>query len=148
MHVAAMIWCRNISFGMLALASPLVSPGSASLVHAAEVECPLVHPRDGAVRFWGGEPLLGDARIGSTPDTIERRGDRHLDTIDYSDWEIRTGNLLCAYENGSELIVPISGLMGKCHWLERDVLRPKPVEPNTGGPITSVTLRFWCTSRP
>lgn len=119
-----------------------------SSVSAAEIECPKVHPEFSDKRLLGGEPLLGDARIGSTPDTIERRGDRHLDTIDYSELDIRTGGLMCEYEDDKQLVLRIPGVMQKCHWLERDVLRPKPVEPNTGGPITSVTLRFWCTSRP
>lgn len=111
--------------------------------YAAEVECPLVHPQHPGKRLTGGEPLLGDARIGDPPDTVERHGDRHLDTVDYGNLDIRTGAILCEYEGGVELTLAIPGIMQRCRWLERDLPRPRSVE----GP-TSVVLRLWCTYRP
>lgn len=134
--------------GILIVAGFLVGLALPHGCVAAEIECPKTHPQYQSQRFEWGEPLLGDARIGSTPDTSERRGDRHLDTIDYSSWDIQTGGLLCGYDGGAEYVVRVPGTLKLCHWLERDVLRPKPVEPNTGGPVTSITLRFWCTYQP
>lgn len=126
----------------------LLGQMAVSTTFAAEVECPRIHPQFPDKRFVTGGPLLGDAPIGSTPDTSVRRGDRHLDTIDYSELDIRTGGLMCEYDGGAELVIRVPGTLKLCHWLERDVLRPKPVEPNTGGPVTSITLRFWCTYQP
>lgn len=113
---------------------------------ALEVECPLFDPGNPSDRLLGG---------GSTEDVPEdpggnvevRRGDRWHATNLLEKWGKRDADLECIY-SGQKIVTKIPGLLLRCDWLGRDVLRPQPYPPDTGGPLETVFLRIWCTSRP
>jgi hypothetical protein len=115
---------------------------------ALETDCPLMDPENPGYRLVGAEGAQG----GNLNATIKKRGDYWHVTEITEQWNERDQNLTCQYRGpnggGREIILKVPGLMIRCDWLARDVLKPQPVEPGTGGPIEAVFLRIWCTSRP
>lgn len=113
---------------------------------AAEVDCPLADPERPEMRLLGAYQDFGGVEGGDS-DRFIKHGDRWHHTELLEKWGDRDGELVCQYL-GRELRLPVPGLMIRCDWLGRAVLRPKPVEPGTGGPTETIFLRIWCTSRP
>lgn len=123
----------------------------ATPVQAAETDCPLEDPENPGHRLNGGNPRYGGGDAGEFATRV-RRGDIWHTTDWAEKWQERNGKLVCGYRGpdggGRDLVLKVPGLLIRCDWLARDVLKPQPVEPGTGGPIEHVFLRIWCTSRP
>jgi hypothetical protein len=113
---------------------------------AFETDCPLEDPENPGHMLSGGFSSNGNFATHST-----RRGDVWHDTEILEQWQERGVTLNCQYGGpqgrGRNIVLEVPGLITRCDWLARDVLKPQPVEPGTGGPIDHVFLRIWCTSR-
>lgn len=119
---------------------------------ALETDCPLTDPENPGYRLVGGYPKY-DSEDGGDFAVEVRRGDYWHSTEHPQPWNDRAETrLACQYrgpnDGGRTIILKVPGQVIRCDWLARDVLRPQPVEPGTGGPIEAVFLRIWCTSRP
>jgi hypothetical protein len=112
-----------------------------------ETDCPLVDPENPENRLTGGWPEFGNFAT-----HFVRRGDVWHSTEILGQPIDRDTTFNCQYHGpqgrGRNIVLAVPGLMLRCDWLARDVLKPQPVEPGTGGPIEHVFLRIWCTSRP
>jgi hypothetical protein len=118
---------------------------------ALETDCPLMDPENPGYRLTGGWPTYGVADGGDFVTEVKRGDYRHATEFPQP-WDDRIGTFTCTYRGpkgeGRKIVLKIPGLMIRCDWLARNVLKPQPVEPGTGGPIEAVFLRIWCTSRP
>ncbi|WP_040475904.1 hypothetical protein [Paramagnetospirillum caucaseum] len=121
---------------------------AATPAFGAVVDCPLRNPDHPEQVLSGAGNDAGDEVDG----VEQRRGDIRHQTQYLEKWRERDTALRCTYRSPqgdhSALILMVPGLLIRCDWLAREVLRPQPVEPGTGGPIDQVYLRIWCTSRP
>lgn len=117
---------------------------TAAPAFAFETDCPLADPENPESKLAGGISSNGNFATHST-----RRGDIWHDTEMLEQWQERDVTLMCQYSGpgGRKIILKVPGLITRCDWLARDVLKPQPVEPGTGGPLDTVFLRIWCTSR-
>lgn len=117
---------------------------------AFQTDCPLMDPENRDHRLVGGHPIYG-AEYGGDMANEVRRGDVWRATEVPQPWNDRDAKLICRYrgaQGGGSIVLKVPGKVERCDWLARDVLKPQPVEPGTGGPIEHVFLRIWCTSRP
>ncbi|OAN55219.1 hypothetical protein A6A04_11185 [Paramagnetospirillum marisnigri] len=123
----------------------------ASPALAWETDCPLEHRSYPGSRLAGGYPSY-DGGDGGVATSHIQRGDHWHDTEAIEKWKARDGKLTCQYNSphgrDDDIILPVPGLLIRCDWLGRDVPKPRPVAPDTGGPNETVFLRIWCTSRP
>ncbi|MBI3445141.1 MAG: hypothetical protein HY055_07235 [Magnetospirillum sp.] len=112
------------------------------------VECPLKNPENPELILSGAGNDAGDEMDAD----IVRRGDRWHETEYLEKWHVRDAILTCTYRGsrgrGHDIVLKVPGLMVRCDYLAQDVLKPRPVEPGTGGPLETRFLRVWCTSRP